>query len=972
MRGIRDLPTRDENMLWHFEIGPRENFASAASHDVERHLAGLGWSRMGPVEARRLYLLGGDLDEEDARRLGERLLCDEVVETSRLHAFDAVPADDPRSVTITRKAGVMEPAEESIRRGARRLGVELDEVRTGVCFSFLGDLQAGDIETVARRLLANDVVDEILPGRRGLPLPHHPEPYRFRRIVVPLPDDDEGLMELSRSMGLSLNLEEMRTLRSHFAELARDPTDVELETLAQTWSEHCKHKTFTARVTMGEQHYENLLKETVFEATRSLAKDWCVSVFKDNAGIVRFDDDFDLCIKVETHNHPSAIEPYGGAGTGLGGVIRDILGTGLGGKPVANLDVFCVGRPDAAASDLPAGVHHPLRILEGVVGGVRDYGNRMGIPTVSGAVLFDERYTGNPLVFCGTVGLIPRGMSEGEARPGDLIVALGGRTGRDGIHGATFSSRELHEESESLDGGAVQIGNAITEKRMMDVLLAARDRRLFRAVTDCGAGGFSSAVGEMAEHIGADVELSKAPLKYPGLSYAEIWISEAQERMVLAVPPEHLDELTALCDGEDVESCVLGEFTDTGRLKLSYEGESVADMDMDFLHNGLPRPSREATWSPPPQESCEGFQARAPGDALAALLEEPNLASKEWIIRQYDHEVQAGSCIKPLVGVDSDGPGDGSVVAPRLGSTKGFALGVGVQPWVADLDPYLASTAALDEAVRNVVAVGGDPARTCLLDNFSWGNTAKSDRLGALVLAAEGLKDAALAMGMPFVSGKDSLNNEYATRDGSICIPHTVVVTALSLVHDVERTATMDFKQAGNRLILVGPTRDERGGSAWMRLHGRRGNRAPHVDLKLAPKIHSAVHRIIREGLAASCHDLSDGGLGVALAEMALAGGFGLDVDLGRVPRDEELETDAVLFSETPSRYLIEMEPKRWDDVRSILHGIPAADIGSVTASRRVRATGGDGGIVLDEDVGELAALFRSGLTRYMEGQNRD
>ncbi len=959
-------------MLWHFEISPKEDFESAASHDVERHLAALGWSAMGPVEARRLYLLGGDFDEAAARRLGERLLCDEVVETCRMDAFDDVPTDDRRCVTVTRKAGVMEPAEESIRRGARRLGVELDEVRTGMCYRFLGNFEGEALETVARRLLANDVVDEILPGRRGLPLPLHPEPYKFRRIVVPLPDSDAGLMELSGTMGLSLNLEEMRTLRGHFAELGRDPTDVELETLAQTWSEHCKHKTFTARVTMGERTYENLLKETVFEATRRLDKDWCVSVFKDNAGIVRFDDDFDLCIKVETHNHPSAIEPYGGAGTGLGGVIRDILGTGLGGKPVANLDVFCVGRPEATLEDLPAGVHHPLRILEGVVAGVRDYGNRMGIPTVSGAVLFDERYTGNPLVFCGTVGLIPRGMSEGEARPGDLIVALGGRTGRDGIHGATFSSRELHEESESLDGGAVQIGNAITEKRMMDVLLAARDQNLFRAVTDCGAGGFSSAVGEMAEHTGADVELSKAPLKYPGLSYAEIWISEAQERMVLAVPPEHLSALTELCEREDVESCVLGEFTDTGRLRLFYEGESVADMDMDFLHNGLPRPSREATWSPPAPESPPESPPRTPRDALEALLEEPNLASKEWVIRQYDHEVQAGSCIKPLVGELSDGPGNGSVVVPRLGSSKGFALGLGVQPWVADLDPYLASTAALDEAVRNVVAVGGDPTRTCLLDNFSWGNTAKPDRLGALVLAAEGLKDAALAMGMPFVSGKDSLNNEYATKDGSICIPHTVVVTALALVPDVERTTTMDLKAAGNRLLLVGPTRDERGGSAWMRLHGRRGVRAPHVDLELAPRIHAAIHRVLRAGLGVSCHDLSDGGLALALAEMALAGGFGLDVDLTDVPRDEDLETNAILFSETPSRYILEVEPSHVDDVVSILSGLPVSDIGTVTESRRLRVRAGADGAVLDEDVDALAALFRSGLTRYMEGDHRD
>src|SRR5436309_2431094 len=395
----------------------------------------------------------------------------------------------------------------------------------------------------------------------------------------------------------------MKAIQQHFRDLGRDPTDVELETLAQTWSEHCSHKTLKGRINCGDRVYDNLLKETIFAATQQVRRrlgpdDWCVSVFEDNAGVVRFDDRHHVCFKVETHNHPSAIEPYGGANTGLGGVIRDPMGTGLGARPVCNTDVFCFAPPDTPPEALPPGVLHPRKVMNGVVAGVRDYGNRMGIPTVNGAVLFDERYLGNPLVYCGTIGLIPVDRCQKAAVAGDLIVTLGGRTGRDGIHGATFSSLELTAESERVSGGAVQIGNAITEKKMIDVLLEARDRGLYHAITDCGAGGFSSAIGEMGEKLGAAVQLDKAPLKYEGLSYTEIWISEAQERMVLAVPPANWQALEALCASESVEATVLGTFEPTGRLRLSYQGEQVADLDMHFLHDGRPPVVRQATWKP--------------------------------------------------------------------------------------------------------------------------------------------------------------------------------------------------------------------------------------------------------------------------------------------------------------------------------------------------------------------------------------
>ena len=425
-----------------------------------------------------------------------------------------------------------------------------------------------------------------------------------------------------------------------------------------------------------------------------------MSVFRDNAGVVRFDDQYNLVFKVETHNHPSALEPYGGANTGMGGVIRDPMGTGMGARPICNTDVFCFAPPDTPAESLPPGVLHPRRVIKGVVAGVRDYGNRMGIPTVNGAIYFDPRYLGNPLVYCGNIGLIPRDKSFKQPQPGDLIVAVGGRTGRDGIHGATFSSAELTSQSETVSGGAVQIGNAITEKMLLDVLLAARDRGLYNAVTDCGAGGFSSAVGEMGEKIGAEVWLDRVPLKYEGLSYTEIWISEAQERMVLAVPPEKWDELSALCASEGVEATVIGRFAPSGRLVLKYHDRQVADLAMDFLHDGRPPVVRDAVYDAQPARpatrlrrgTCQAEITR--GTSLLKILGSLNVCSKEWVIRQYDHEVQGGSVLKPLVGAANDGPGDAAVLRPVLDSRRGIVVACGMNPRYGDFDPYWMAASA--------------------------------------------------------------------------------------------------------------------------------------------------------------------------------------------------------------------------------------------------------------------------------------
>ncbi|NLE39943.1 MAG: phosphoribosylformylglycinamidine synthase, partial [Pirellulaceae bacterium] len=595
----------------------------------------------------------------------------------------------------------------------------------------------------------------------------------------------------------------------------------------------------------------------------------------------------------------------------------------------------------------------------------RDYGNRMGIPTVNGALYFDPRYLGNPLVYCGNVGLLPRDMSFKHQQPNDLIVALGGRTGRDGIHGATFSSAELTHESDELSGGAVQIGNAITEKMLLDVLLVARDRGLYTAVTDCGAGGFSSAVGEMGEKIGAEVWLERVPLKYEGLSYTEIWISEAQERMVVSVPEEKWEELSALCASEGVEATVIGRFVPTGRLQLKYGDHQVADLSMEFLHDGRPPVVREATYAPPAVESLDAPSLDKDGytKALHKILGSLNVASKHWVVRQYDHEVQGGSVVKPLVGVNNDGPSDAAVVRPVLDSPKGIVLACGMNPCYGDFDTYHMAAGAIDEATRNCVAVGADPTRIAILDNFCWGNTDRPETLGSLVRAARACHDVSIGLGTPFISGKDSLNNEFRPEgaDKPIAIPPTLLISAIGLIDDVSRCVTMDLKTPGNRLYLVGLTKNEMGGSHFALVEGLEGGQVPTVDVPTAKATFAAMHRAIQAGLVTACHDLSEGGLAAAAAEMAFAGGFGLEVSLDKVPSVADAASAATrLFSESNTRFLCEVRPEDEHAFDEIIrhagrtgHGVACARIGRVTDDRLLKIT--DAGVtIVEADITEL------------------
>ncbi|MDD5618216.1 MAG: phosphoribosylformylglycinamidine synthase subunit PurS, partial [Candidatus Omnitrophica bacterium] len=673
-------------MLFRVEVKDKEGIFDAVGESVKKGVLDLGINCVQEVRFVQIYYLQGELSRQEITKISRELLTDKISQEFRIvskpkDGFFSNP--QMKVVEIAYNPGVMDPVEESALKGIRDLGIKnIQALHTSKKYALLGNISQSDFNKICEKLLYNKTIERIVKAKE-MRSEHKPLEYKFKLVKVDiLAADDKELEKISKNGQLFLNLTEMRAIKDYFRSLDRNPTDCELETIAQTWSEHCNHKTFRGKIEYSENGRKkiinNLLKSTIAKATEELNKPWCVSVFKDNSGVIKFDKDYNVCFKVETHNHPSALEPFGGANTGIGGGIRDPMGTGLGSKPILNTDVFCFGPMDYPHSKLPKGTLHPKRVMKGVVSGVRDYGNKMGIPTVNGAVLFDESFVGNPLVYCGTVGIMPKDKSFKKTKTGDLVVVVGGKTGRDGIHGATFSSGELTHESESISGGAVQIGNPITEKKMLEAILKARDENLYSAITDCGAGGLSSAVGEMGEELGTKVDLEKVPLKYKGLTYTEIWISEAQERMVLSVPKKNLKRLKEIFDLENSDITVLGEFTDTNKLELFYQKNKVCDLDMEFLHKGNPKITKKAIWNEKDRREPKIKQRKDLGVVLNKVLSHPNICSKEWIIRQYDHEVQGGSVLKPLAGVSNDGPQDAAIARPLLNSDRGVIISCGI------------------------------------------------------------------------------------------------------------------------------------------------------------------------------------------------------------------------------------------------------------------------------------------------------
>ena len=876
-------------------------------------------------------------------------------------------------------------------------------VYTSVQYFLRGTLTREQAQRLGRDLLANELIQTIrvsTPAEWAAALvdtepPVIRDPAAVHVRTCDLGGTDEDLLQLSRDGILSLSLDELHALRDYFLRpdvraaraalgLPAPPTDVEVECVAQTWSEHCKHKIFAARIRYVDEHGREQLIDSLFKtfirgATERIAPevDWLVSVFTDNAGIIRFDDRYNISYKCETHNSPSALDPYGGAITGIVGVNRDPLGTGMGCELVCNTWGYCLGSP-FFDGELPAGLMHPRRIRDGVHQGVIDGGNQSGIPWTRGFERFDARYLGKPLVYCGTVGRIPRVLQgrpseRKEIKPGDAIVMCGGRIGKDGIHGATFSSEELRAESPAQ---AVQIGDPITQRKLYEFLIEARDQGLYRALTDNGAGGLSSSLGEMSSLSGgAEVDLARAPLKYAGLQPWEILLSEAQERMSLAVPPETVEALLALARRRDVEATVIGAFTASGAFVLRHGARVVGRLDLNFLHEGCPKMSLEARWAPPRVAAPRPLRAGSRHRALLGLLGALNVCSKEFKSRQYDGEVKGLSVVKPFVGVHSDVPSDATVTRIAYDSNAGLILAEGINPFFSDLDTYTMMASVIDEAVRRVISAGGQLGRIAGLDNFCWPDPVLSEKtpdgpykLAQLVRANQALYDVCTAYGVPPISGKDSMKNDSVRGGRKISIPPTVLFSTIAKLDDVRRAVTMPFKQSGDAIYVIGLTRNELGASEFHRWlaagqgtpHAY-GGQAPGLDTALALALYRAMGAATQAGLLHSSHTPTLGGLAVAFALAALGGDLGADLRLDAVPGADDPGDDALLFAESNSRFVVTCAPDQTAALEAIFRGLPCARVGAVTTARTLRISSGDR-LLVDAELDILRKAFKKTL----------
>jgi phosphoribosylformylglycinamidine synthase subunit PurSL len=859
-------------------------------------------------------------------------------------------------------------------------------------------LDRRQVETIAAELLANDIIQQ---WRAYSPQDWDPQEgigIILPRVLlahtpmvedIPIPSA-EALLRLSRERNLALNPQDIPVIRNYFlrpevlaARLAvglSAPTDVELEAISQMRSDHCNHNTFRGKFFYRDLHtgetlvVDNLFKTCIEAPTLQIKaqKDWVVSVLWDNAGAARFDDDNLYVITGETHNSPSNMEAYGGALTGIVGVYRDPMGTGKGARLIAGLYGFCVGPHDYSG---PLRPHlHPRRLLDGVVEGVRDGGNKHGVPTPLGNLFYHPCYLGKCLVFVAGLGIMPRSVmgepaEQKRTQDGDLIVMCGGRVGKDGIHGVTASS-EIY--SEHTPAGHVQIGDPYTQKKMHDFLLQARDRGLISFITDNGGGGLSSSIGESARFAGgARVELERVPLKYDGLDVWEIWVSESQERMTVAIKPEHQESFLALSRQHEVESTVVGRYEASGRLHLTYQGKTTAYLDLSFIEEAFPQWEFEAHWLPPEVRGlCEPVIS-APKDCgrlLHTLLGRPNICSREWIQRQYDHEVQGASAVKFMVGRTRNVPNDAAVLRPVLRSQRGLAVSQTLQPTYAAIDAYHMVAATIDEAVRRVLAVGGEFDQVGGVDNFCWPNIQfdlqqnPDGRFKAaqLVRANWALRDVCLAYGIPLLSGKDSMYVDghvagaFGERHKISGLP-TMQFTATTVVPDVTRCQTMEAKVAGDLVYVLGKTRNELGGSEYYDLFGHVGANVPKLDTEATKPLYQALQEAIAGGLPASCRGLYRGGLAVHAAMAAFAGGLGMRLDLSRVPAGgAALRYDQVLFSESCGRFLVTVSPTGRQAFESLFVGLPCACVGEVTADPRLLVVSEPGETLLDESIHAL------------------
>ena len=920
--GVGSILTSHQICVTSQNDDPRAGQILRAAHD-------LGISHLQDVTITDLIFLRGNITEE-TRTLVESLVVEPLLQRGQWNS-DSAPADFVIETAL--HPGVTDSATTELTRLAGRMSLPITGVASGKRFTLTGQLSQAQLQQLISQLLANPIIERWCINEPITPTFIDAEATtntHVEHVQITSNTTEQQLAEINKDRGLALDPQEMLALQQHFVQRGQLPTDVELETIAQTWSEHCAHKTFRAAITTDDGITRPSLINQLRATTDNINASFVRSAFVGNAGIISFTPGRTIALKCETHNHPSAIEPFGGANTGVGGVIRDVMGAQH--HPIACTNILCFGNPDTDPLSLPDGVFPPLRTRDGVVDGIADYGNKIGLPTVAGAVLYDPAFTANPLVFAGCIGVSNTYVDQVPPMPKDRVIVLGGRTGRDGLRGATFSSMTMDASTGDVSGASVQIGDPITEKLLIDLLFEAK--HLYRSITDCGAGGLSSAIGEMAEGVGADVELSQAPLKYPGLAPWEIWLSEAQERMVLAVEPQRCAELQALCAIHGVEYVDLGFFTGDNQLTVRYNNTPVLQLDTHFLHNGRPQRQMNAVMPIPqrntPSSAPQWLTRQSPADVLLALLGHPNIASKANIIHRYDHEIRGATMVRPLVGAVGDGHGDGVVVAEPT-DDFGIAIGIGVNPWHGILDAERMALCAVDEAMRNVVAVGADPDKVALLDNFSWGNPQRATTLGELVAAVDGCCQGALAFNAPFVSGKDSLNNEYMGADGNRhSVPPTLVITAIAHVPQAEATVTSDLKQAGNVLLLTGTTEPEFGAShaSMVCQHPiETSGVVPAFDAS-APQRYRHLHQAILQGLVVACHDCSEGGVAVTIAEMCIGGRLGVQMSLLSQLRSAT-DLCTLLFSESLGRHIVEVEPHNLAAFQQLV--VQSQIIGTVT-----------------------------------------
>ncbi len=951
------------------------------------------------VRVINVYTVHADLTEDELNTVRTELFTDPVIQVSALN--QSLANDFDFVIEVGFRPGVTDNVGRSSKEGIQdTLGRTLpdeDHVFTAKQFAISG-VDSDTAERIARKALANNLIEQYVVKSAadmanvngehllGLPIVTDRSDVTVHEIDLDIPD--EALVQLSRDMMLALELVEMKAIQDYYLDadvqaerkkqgLPEKPSDIELEILAQTWSEHCKHKIFAADIEYTDSEGKTRVIDGLFKnyvkATTDVVNervDWLVSVFHDNAGLITFDENYLFALKAETHNSPSALDPYGGSMTGIVGVNRDILGAGMGCKCIFNTDVFCVASPEFDG-DIPERLLHPKRVLRGVHMGVVDGGNESGIPNANGAIVFHERFLGKPLVFVGTGGLIPKTVAgqpshQKTAYPGDHIVMVGGRIGKDGIHGATFSSEELHEGSPAT---AVQIGDPITQKKMADFIIEARDLGLFSCITDNGAGGLSSSLGEMAEGPGgAEIHLDKCPLKYPGLAPWEIFLSEAQERMSLAVRPPQLEAFLDLAKRREVEANAIGTFTDSGRLETWYDGTLIGSLRMEFLHDSVPKMYLKAKLEARELKPEIVIEDTDLCNDLKGVLGSLNTCSKESFVRMYDHEVQGQSVLKQFQGVDEDGPGNAGVLRPVPGSDKGIAIACGIAPKYSDIDAYHMMACSIDEGVRNLVAVGAKLGTIAGLDNFCWPDPVESEKTpdGAhkaaqLVRCCEALYDTCVAYNIPLISGKDSMKNDYKIGDTKISIPPTVLFTVAAVLEDVNKTVTMDVKNPGDSVYVLGETKDEMGGSEYLALRGQLGVNVPTVDTAKAIVLYTQLHLAINQGLVASCHDLSDGGLGAGLAESAFAGGFGMKLELAPVGLESNIVT---LFSESQSRFVVTVPRRHTDAFEALMAGIVCQRLGVVTPEEHFHVTCRNG-LTIDASLAELKEAWQRPLANW-------